>query len=148
VQSKAESAHRYYETHKDQWAEYARRYREANREKLAEAARARYHSDPKKARERVRVWSMANPERAAERVKLGRKTRIQTARDLLNGKCVRCGSTEDLHFHHIDPTTKVAKVTRLAYSRGLGAVLDEAAKCELLCGPCHRSLHKPKRAAV
>lgn len=57
---------------------------------------------------------------------------------LLGGVCVRCGATQDLHFDHIDPTTK---------HQSIGKMLDvpeaefrnELAKCQLLCGPCHRA---------
>lgn len=30
--------------------------------------------------------------------------------EMLGGKCVRCGATEDLEFDHIDPSTKVFAV--------------------------------------
>lgn len=54
----------------------------------------------------------------------------------LGGKCVRCGSTEDLQFDHIDRSTKVTEITRMfTFAR---AKLDaELEKCQLLCKPCH-----------
>jgi hypothetical protein len=53
----------------------------------------------------------------------------------LGGCCVKCGAREDLHFDHIDPTTKLDAVTRLLNTRA--KLLIEVAKCQLLCASCH-----------
>jgi 5-methylcytosine-specific restriction endonuclease McrA len=55
--------------------------------------------------------------------------------EMLGGKCVRCGATEDLEFDHIDPSTKEFTISGL--SRAWDALVEEAAKCQLLCKPCH-----------
>jgi hypothetical protein len=56
--------------------------------------------------------------------------------EMLGGKCVRCGATEDLEFDHIDPSTKVFAVSA-GLSRAWDALVEEASKCQLLCKPCH-----------
>ena len=58
--------------------------------------------------------------------------------EMLGGKCVRCGATEDLEFDHIDPSTKNFDIAAML-SRAWAALVEEAAKCQLLCKPCHVS---------
>ena len=56
--------------------------------------------------------------------------------EMLGGKCVRCGATEDLEFDHIDPSTKVFAVCA-GLTRAWDALVEEASKTQLLCKPCH-----------
>ena len=54
----------------------------------------------------------------------------------LGGKCVICGSTENLEFDHIDKHAKSFGVSsHLSYS--LESVKTELDKCQLLCHECH-----------
>ncbi len=55
---------------------------------------------------------------------------------MLGGGCVRCGATENLEFDHIDPSAKVFTVCA-GLSKAWAALVEEAAKCQLLCKPCH-----------
>jgi hypothetical protein len=55
---------------------------------------------------------------------------------MLGGCCVRCGATEDLEFDHIDPSAKVFGVCA-GLSKAWDILTEEAAKCLLLCKPCH-----------
>lgn len=66
-----------------------------------------------------------------------RTRRRQTIYKQFGGKCIKCGSTERLEFDHVDPTTKIASISRMwtASSERLQA---ELAKCQLLCYDCHR----------
>jgi 5-methylcytosine-specific restriction endonuclease McrA len=57
-------------------------------------------------------------------------------REMLGGKCVRCGATSDLEFDHVDRHTKSFTIGSRAMSRWDG-LLVELAKCQLLCRPCH-----------
>lgn len=52
--------------------------------------------------------------------------------------CVRCGAIEDLQVHHIDPALKIS---HNVWSWKEEKRLVELAKCEVLCGGCHRALH-------
>lgn len=58
----------------------------------------------------------------------------------LGSKCVACGITEDLQFHHKDRSTKEMSVARAA-SLSNARWDAEVEKCELLCGACHREHH-------
>ncbi len=59
-------------------------------------------------------------------------------RALLGGVCVRCGTTDDLEFDHIDPATKSFAIG-VSIHRRWSDLVAEVAKCQLLCGPCHRA---------
>jgi 5-methylcytosine-specific restriction endonuclease McrA len=56
--------------------------------------------------------------------------------EMLGGRCARCGITENLEFDHIDPPTKEFAISA-GLSRSWDALVEEAAKCQLLCKPCH-----------
>jgi hypothetical protein len=58
-------------------------------------------------------------------------------RKAFGNKCVHCGATDQLHFDHIDPATKVAAVGDLAIRNGFKRCYEEALKCQLICKPCH-----------
>lgn len=63
--------------------------------------------------------------------------RRRTAVEKLGGKCVHCGSVENLEFDHVDPSTK-------KFTIGIGSSFSEVRfwaevdKCQLLCGDCHK----------
>jgi hypothetical protein len=54
----------------------------------------------------------------------------------LGGKCVECGCTETLEFDHIDPSTKSFNIAA-GYTKPKEVLLEEVAKCQLLCNKCH-----------
>lgn len=59
-------------------------------------------------------------------------------------KCIQCGEDHPacLDFHHRDPTTKDKEVSRmLSLNHGKERILNEVAKCDVLCANCHRKLH-------
>ena len=56
----------------------------------------------------------------------------------LGGKCVHCGSCNNLHFDHIDPSTKVATIARMS-SMSAVKFNAEIDKCQLLCEDCHKA---------
>ena len=65
-----------------------------------------------------------------------KKKRRQKIKDYLGGKCVGCGTTENLQFDHLDRTIKkfnVAKHVCMAWDK----LTVEADKCQLLCYQCH-----------
>ena len=57
--------------------------------------------------------------------------------------CVECGHDvyEDLDFHHVDPSTKILSVSDMLGTYGRQKVLDEMAKCVVLCKSCHKNHH-------
>ena len=73
-----------------------------------------------------------------------RKTCKQQLVDERGGGCERCGYNrclEALEFHHRDPTKKLFGVngSTLAAKRW-EVILEEAAKCDILCANCHREI--------
>lgn len=64
---------------------------------------------------------------------------------ILKGKvCEKCGENcpACLDFHHIDPKTKTAAVSRMINEfRSKESILKEIKKCIIVCANCHRKLH-------
>ena len=54
--------------------------------------------------------------------------------EMLGGKCESCGTTKNLQFDHIDPTTKSFSIAKKYMSP---VVFEEIKKCQLLCYECH-----------
>ena len=79
---------------------------------------------------------MATRPGMAEYMRDRRATRRKEMLALLGGVCVRCGTTEELEFDHIDPATK-----KFTIASGLDGNWDvlllEVRKCQLLCASCH-----------
>jgi cytochrome c553 len=68
-----------------------------------------------------------------------RRAMRTTLIELAGGRCAICGYRESeavLHFHHVDPETKLFDVKR-GSARARAVVLAELAKCVLLCANCH-----------
>ena len=61
--------------------------------------------------------------------------------------CTKCGESHPatLDFHHVvrDKTNK--KVFKLVHNRNWTALMDEIAKCVVLCANCHRKHHADER---
>lgn len=68
------------------------------------------------------------------------RQRRATAILFLGGKCVECGSEEDLHIDHIDPNTKEPYIGQLLTTRSWSKVIEpELKKYQLLCRSCHEN---------
>jgi len=59
--------------------------------------------------------------------------------------CAKCGYRENpdiLHYHHINPDTKIANVSRMVgKNHSMQRIMAEIEKCELLCITCHHKEH-------
>ena len=57
--------------------------------------------------------------------------------------CIKCGENRFyvLDFHHLDPTTKVNTVAKLAAHSSPDSMWKEIDKCVCLCANCHREFH-------
>lgn len=59
---------------------------------------------------------------------------------LLGGKCVDCGSTDNLEFDHINPEEKLFAITsRITW--GDDIIIPELMKCQLKCKAHHKAKH-------
>lgn len=76
------------------------------------------------------------------------KTRRQNLRiraiESLGGKCVDCGSTNNLEFDHINPSTKRITIADSIASDDVESVMTEVQKCQLLCMTCHKKKHSAR----
>jgi hypothetical protein len=55
------------------------------------------------------------------------------------GRCAVCGYSRciiNLHFHHVDPTTKAFSMS-MARGKSIASYRAEAEKCVLVCANCH-----------
>jgi len=62
--------------------------------------------------------------------------------------CSKCPESDPscLVFHHVDPTVKRATVASMVRSKSSKQeILDEIAKCVVLCSNCHLKLHRDMR---
>lgn len=57
----------------------------------------------------------------------------------MGGKCAKCGSGSELHFDHIDRSSKSFDISTGITSRKMLIVREEMKKCQLLCRTCHSS---------
>ena len=66
------------------------------------------------------------------------QSRMKKLREAFGNKCVKCGATDNLHFDHIDPSTKHKSIAEMAPNNGYARCYEEALKCQLLCSTCHK----------
>jgi len=92
-----------------------------------------------------RKYYMQNRKKELERgEKRRKKRRAELTEYKKTLKCKHCGlaKPECLDFHHIDPNTKVERVSYLACLYSLKKALPEIEKCVVLCSNCHIKEHK------
>lgn len=46
-----------------------------------------------------------------------------------------------MHFHHRNPSTKIAAISELQKRSSINMLIDEMRKCALLCANCHAEVH-------
>lgn len=101
--------------------------------------------DKEKSKEYQKKWYQKNKEAHDLRTKKKRKEIDNWFKELKSTlKCSNCAENHIacLEFHHKDKDTKIYNVSgmgRRYASKQL--ILDEIAKCEVLCANCHRKLH-------
>lgn len=88
------------------------------------------------------TWNAANVAvvREASRSRFERLS-VELGQIKLAAGCADCGyrdHTAALDFDHLEGTTKLANVSRLIRLRSWPVVLEEIAKCDVVCSNCHR----------
>ena len=100
--------------------EYMKQYRKDNKEKM---------------KEYQKVWRATPQQRERENERMrnnSQKVRMEGV-ELLGGKCVDCGATNNLEFDHIVPKDK----SHICNPQCPSKFFVEIKKCELRCRPCH-----------
>lgn len=102
-----------------------------------------------KIREYRRDWYSRNKKHAQQKVN-DRKRRMRRWLQLYKQTlcCYECGEDHPaaLDFHHRDPEEKELEVHRLLRTfRSFERILEEIAKCTVLCSNCHRKHHWTER---
>lgn len=106
-------------------------------------------ANPEKMREARRKWYKNNKEKAYKKVDSRRR---EIKKWFLEYKselsCETCGFSHPaaLDFHHTDSKekeTEISKMVTESYSKE--NILNEIAKCRILCSNCHRILHFDER---
>lgn len=65
------------------------------------------------------------------------RQRRQDAIKSLGGKCVDCGTTENLEFDHEDASTKKFAIAKILNYGAKAKIEEELKKCVLRCKTCH-----------
>lgn len=57
--------------------------------------------------------------------------------------CFNCNEREGqkLHFHHLNPSTKVDNISRLVKGCKIQTLIPEIKKCVICCSNCHNDIH-------
>jgi len=135
----------------------AREWYRANRDVILARRKQLYQKNPLPHRISVRKYAKANrerlkayyveynktPARRADHDARNRKRRLarqsQFAQMKLDRGCEDCGYRDHhyaLDFAHRDPLTKIANIASMS-SKAWDVVLEEMAKCRVLCRNCH-----------
>ena len=86
--------------------------------------------------------SKAYAKRHPEKLKAYQRLRAKRLYDLKTKPCIDCGGSfppECMDFHHVNGN-KVKTVGQMV-NFGMDRILEEVAKCELICANCHRIRH-------
>jgi 5-methylcytosine-specific restriction endonuclease McrA len=83
----------------------------------------------------------------AEYMKNRRKARRAKFIELLGGKCVNCGSTENLQFDHANAKKKEFDINQVKDGKE-EIILKELKKCVLLCPECHLDKTKANKEHI
>ena len=111
----------------------------------------RTKADPQKKRDQVNATHKKNRAKYREQKKARRRGIVADARAARGGMCeaTGCTHTDDLEWHHRDPSTRLFSVgggDKNGYS--YAKLTAEIAKCDLLCPNHHRETHRLMRLAA
>jgi hypothetical protein len=96
------------------------------------------YKDKKKNRETQAVWYEKHRLEVNKAVRAQRTENRAKAITTRGGRCIACGSTANLEFHHRNRKEKETQIATL-WSRSEEFRENELAKCDLLCTECHKT---------
>ncbi len=101
-----------------------------------------YHSHCKECgRQYIREHYQENKEYYLDKNKRKQDRLTEIVRAAKSKPCADCGQILPYYvmdFDHIDGEDKVAEINALMRSRSIKRVVEEIAKCEVVCANCHR----------
>lgn len=127
----------YREENKEELRIKQKEYAEKNKDKLRERQQKYYYDNPEHIKKLRKAQYDKNKEKLVEDQRKIRDERRQYLREYLGGKCVRCGSIENLEFDHIIRETKSFTIGSSLTCFSIEDLILEVDKCQLLCRPCH-----------
>lgn len=86
-------------------------------------------------------WYQEHKEEQLDRVARNVQKLKDLAREAKSVPCLDCGVSYPYYvmdFDHRDPQTKVANVSTLVIKGNRQMLLEEIAKCDVVCANCHR----------
>jgi len=117
-------------------------YKDYEQKKQKEKERyARKMADPEKAqkyKEQTKKWKEENRDKVNATIKARKEKNKAHLIEMLGGKCVGCGTTQNLQFDHIDRKQKSFTIGKMLESSLENKLIPEAKKCQLLCKSCHQ----------
>ena len=118
-----------------------KKYYEENKEELSNKEKEKRKNlteeERIKIRERRNSWYDENKEERRLYLRERKQNNRNYLIEMLGGKCIGCGVTENLQFDHLDRTQKSFCIGKNLSSK-LEKLIDEAKKCQLLCETCHQ----------
>lgn len=99
------------------------------------------YADPTQQKKAQQESYERNRERVAARSRAKRKANRKWLADQKQRPCVDCGGEFPpcaMDYHHRDPSQKIMPVGIALTKVGRQRVIEEIAKCDLLCSNCHR----------
>lgn len=142
----------YYQKNKDRIAQRQKEYHLKNKEKISQYQKNRYAKKFKGNTEflennkiKCKKYWQKNKKYEIEKQAKERLTSIRWLEDYKRDKkCIKCGFNHPaaLDFHHRNPADKKYLVPYLAsHNFSKEKILEEIAKCDILCANCHRIYH-------
>ena len=101
---------------------------------------AKRMADPEQAKrykEQTKKWKEENKDYVNAKKRERAENNKTYLIEMLGGKCVGCGVTENLQFDHIDRKKKLFTIGK-NFQSSLVKLIPEAEKCQLLCKSCHQ----------
>lgn len=118
---------------------YAAKYRRENRELVRERFRRSYRKYAVRYKQKMAVYREENREQIRQ------YGRDRMAKYKNGQECQQCGESHQacLEFHHRDPGQKEHDISAMVRAGKFSdeEILEEIAKCDVLCRNCHAKLH-------
>ena len=102
------------------------------------------YKDPVKQKEAQHQHYLDNKEKYRKATKEGQRRRKDWLYDIKDSLvCIKCGENRSpaLAFHHKNPNKKEMTISRMLRRCSKKRIMEEIAKCDVLCHNCHAVLH-------